>query len=108
MGTSLPAECPRRGPESTQGQLFSDVSLAQRIPADHPWRTLKALVEPVLSELAPRFEGLHAERRAAIDPRLLRKLRHRRRETVDWIFIFTMAAYDLVRIGTLVRGGVCT
>jgi len=38
---------------------------------------------------------------------LLRKLRHRGRETVDWIFTFTMAAYDLVRMGTLIRQGVC-
>jgi len=38
---------------------------------------------------------------------LLRKLRHRGRDLVDWIFTFTMAAYNLVRMGTLVRQGVC-
>lgn len=32
---------------------------------------------------------------------LLRKLRHRGRETVGWIFTFTSAAYNLVRIRTL-------
>lgn len=32
---------------------------------------------------------------------LLRKLRHRGRELVDWIFTFTMAAYNLVRLRTL-------
>jgi len=37
----------------------------------------------------------------------LRKLRHRGRETVDWIFTFTMAVYNLVRIRTLIRVGVC-
>ena len=34
---------------------------------------------------------------------LLRKLRHRGRELVDWIFTFTMAAYNLVRLRTLLR-----
>ena len=37
----------------------------------------------------------------------LRKLRHRGRETVDWLFTFTMAVYNLVRIRTLIRVGVC-
>jgi transposase len=37
---------------------------------------------------------------------LLRKLRHRGRELVDWIFTFTMAAYNLVRLRTLIRVGV--
>ena len=32
---------------------------------------------------------------------LMRKLRHRGRETVGWIFTFTSAAYNLVRIRTL-------
>lgn len=32
---------------------------------------------------------------------LLRKLRHRGRETVGWIFAFTSAAYNLVRIRSL-------
>jgi transposase len=37
---------------------------------------------------------------------LLRKLRHRGRELVDWIFTFTMAAYNLVRLRTLSGVGV--
>lgn len=37
----------------------------------------------------------------------LRKLRHRGREKVSWIFTFTNAAYDLVRMRTLIRAGVC-
>lgn len=37
---------------------------------------------------------------------LLRKLRHRGRELVDWIFTFTMAAYNLVRLRTLIGAGV--
>lgn len=38
---------------------------------------------------------------------LLRKLRHRGREKVAWIFTFTTAAYNLVRMTTLIRAGVC-
>jgi transposase len=38
---------------------------------------------------------------------LLRKLRHRGTELVDWIFAFTSAAYNLVRIRTLIAAGVC-
>ena len=37
----------------------------------------------------------------------LRKLHHRGREKVAWIFTFTSAAYDLVRMRTLIRVGVC-
>jgi IS5 family transposase len=36
---------------------------------------------------------------------LLRKLRHRGRELVDWIFTFIMAAYNLVRLRTLIGAG---
>jgi len=34
--------------------------------------------------------------------RLMRKTRHRGIERVDWSFVFTAAAYDLVRMRTLV------
>jgi hypothetical protein len=35
---------------------------------------------------------------------LLRKLRHRGLERVGWMFTFTAAAYNLVRIRNLMRG----
>ena len=38
---------------------------------------------------------------------LLRKLRHRGRAKVGWVFAFTMAAYNLVRLRTLMRAGAC-
>ena len=38
----------------------------------------------------------------------LRKLQHRGHAKVAWIFSFTNAAYNLVRIRTLIRAGVCT
>ncbi len=37
----------------------------------------------------------------------LRKLQHRGREKVAWIFSFVNAAYNLVRLRTLIRAGVC-
>ncbi len=38
---------------------------------------------------------------------LLRKLRHRGRALVGWVFAFTCAAYNLVRMRTLIEAGVC-
>lgn len=65
-----------RGAESTQSQLFSFVGLEQRVPADHPLRAFKALVEPVLRELSPAFDALYADSgRPSIPPeQLLRAL----------------------------------
>lgn len=65
-----------RGAESGQAVLFSYVALEERIPADHPLRALKALIEPVLAELSPRFEAIYeADGRPSIPPeQLLRAL----------------------------------
>jgi transposase len=65
-----------RGIERQQEQLFSYLSIEERIPADHPMRAMQALVEPVLRELSPRFAALYAETgRPSIPPeRLLRAL----------------------------------
>ena len=38
---------------------------------------------------------------------LLRKLRHRGTALVSWVFAFTSAAYNLVRLRTLITAGVC-
>lgn len=37
---------------------------------------------------------------------LLHKLRHRGRDFVDWVFTFTSAALNLVRMRTFLTGGV--
>ena len=65
-----------RGGESGQQVLFSYVAIDARIPADHPLRTMKALLEPVLTELAPRFAAMYADTgRPSIPPeQLLRAL----------------------------------
>jgi Transposase DDE domain len=38
---------------------------------------------------------------------LMRKVRHRGKELVGWIFVFTMAIYNVVRISNLKETGVC-
>ena len=65
-----------RGTDGGQGQLVSYVSLEHRIPADHPLRTMQALVEPILADLSPRLAGLYADDgRPSIPPeQLLRAL----------------------------------
>lgn len=65
-----------RGIERHQTQLFSYLSIEERIPTDHPLRMMQALMEPVLVELSPRFDALYAEDgRPSIPPeQLLRAL----------------------------------
>jgi transposase len=59
-----------RGPEA----LFSYVSAEQRVPADHPLRAIRALVDDILRDMSREFEGLYAQvGRPSIPPeRLLR------------------------------------
>ena len=56
--------------------MFSYVSLEQRIPADHPLRPMRAMVDEALKKLSGRFSGLYAfTGRPSIPPeRLLRAL----------------------------------
>jgi transposase len=65
-----------RGTETNQQVLFSYVAIEARIPSDHPLRAMKALLEPVLIEIAPRFATMYAEAgRPSIPPeQLLRAL----------------------------------
>ena len=68
--------CAMRGAEPGQQVLFSYVAIEARIPPDHPLRAMKALLEPVLAELAPRFATMYADGgRPSIPPeQLLRAL----------------------------------
>lgn len=65
-----------RGAEAGQQVLFSYVAIDARIPADHPLRAMKQLLEPVLADLAPRFATMYADGgRPSIPPeQLLRAL----------------------------------
>jgi transposase len=65
-----------RGEEQQSQVLFSYVSLEARIPADHPMRAIRELVDAALRELSRTFDRLYArEGRPSIPPeRLLRAL----------------------------------
>lgn len=65
-----------RGPDERQAILFSYRSIEDRIPADHPLRAMRRLVDPLLVELSPRFQELYsAMGRPSIPPeQLLRAL----------------------------------
>jgi transposase len=59
-----------------QGAMWSYVPMEQRIPADHPLRLLRPLVDTALRELSPRFAELYSRiGRPSIAPeKLLRAL----------------------------------
>jgi transposase len=65
-----------RGSDQAQGSMFSYVSLEARIPADHPLRPMRGMVDAALRRLSRVFSGLYADSgRPSIPPeRLLRAL----------------------------------
>ena len=65
-----------RGDDERQAAVWSYIPLEQRVPADHPLRPMRAMVDAVLTELSPQFERLYAQvGRPSIAPeRLLRAL----------------------------------
>jgi transposase len=65
-----------RGDESTPDDMFSYIRPEQRVPADHPLRPIRTLVDEVLRDLSPRFARLYAKiGRPSIPPeKLLRAL----------------------------------
>lgn len=65
-----------RGPDERQAILFSYRSIEDRIPADHPLRAMRRMIDPLLVELSPRFQELYSKiGRPSIPPeQLLRAL----------------------------------
>jgi transposase len=65
-----------RGEDSKQEAIFSYLSPEKRVPAEHPLRLVRALVDRVLEEMSPRLAKLYADvGRPSIAPeRLLRAL----------------------------------
>ena len=65
-----------RGSEREQMALFSVVSLEARIPADHPLRAMRPVVDRALAALSPTFDQIYADGgRPSIPPEhLLRAL----------------------------------
>jgi transposase len=65
-----------RGKDEQQLDVFSYVSPEQRVPHDHPLRSLRAMTDDALQQLRPRFNKLYAKTgRPSIAPeKLLRAL----------------------------------
>jgi len=65
-----------RGEDIQQQDLFSYGSLEERVPADHPLRPIRAMVDEALKSLDGRFEEIYGEdgRRSIPPERLLRAL----------------------------------
>jgi transposase len=65
-----------RGDEVDEGPVFSYISAAQRVPADHPLRPIRKLTDEALKALSPEFDRLYSKvGRPSIPPeRLLRAL----------------------------------
>ena len=65
-----------RGEDIQQSELFSYGSLEDRVPANHPLRAIRAMVDEALGEMTARFDEIHPEdgRRSTPPERLLRAL----------------------------------
>jgi transposase len=65
-----------RGPDEQQEWMFSYISAEKRVPKDHPLRGIRTMVDVILKDLSPLFEGLYAKvGRPSIAPeKLLRAL----------------------------------
>jgi transposase len=65
-----------RGEDQRAGGLFSYVDLAARVPADHPLRPIRTIVDDALSALSGEFAALysHLGRPSIAPERLLRAL----------------------------------
>src|SRR5690349_355931 len=65
-----------RGDDQRQYEVFSYVSLEDRVPADHPLRPIRQVVDEIFRGMNREFDGLYAKAgRPSIPPeRLLRAL----------------------------------
>jgi transposase len=65
-----------RGDDAQPASLFSYIQLEDRIPADHPLRVIRTLIDPMLAALSPRFDALYSPqgRRSIAPEKLLRAL----------------------------------
>ncbi|NLE74542.1 MAG: transposase, partial [Actinobacteria bacterium] len=61
-----------RGDEERQESMVMLASLDDRVPADHPLRSIRRMVDRALSEMSPLLTTLYAERgRVSIPPEYL-------------------------------------
>src|SRR2546428_6792928 len=65
MRMTTPKEvCMRGDDQEQQGAMWSYVPMERRIPADHPLRRLRPMVDGLLQELSPRFDELYSDRKS--------------------------------------------
>ena len=58
-----------RGDEQRQAGFIMLTSLEDRVPADHPLRAIRAMVDAALAEMSPALDALYAHRgRPSIAP----------------------------------------
>ena len=50
-----------RGPDQRSDFLFSYLSPEQRVPADHPLRPIRRIVDAALARLSSRFDALYSD-----------------------------------------------
>ena len=63
-----------RGNQDFQGAMFSYISLEERVPAAHPLRKLRAVVDALLASMNSEFEAVYARRgRPSVPPEMLLK-----------------------------------
>lgn len=63
-----------RGRQQSQVTMLAIVNLEERVPADHPLRTIKRLADAALAELSPLFDEMYArDGRPSIPPERLLK-----------------------------------
>ena len=49
-----------RGQNAHKAQIFSYISPEERVPADHPLRSIRSMVDKALRALSPEFEELYS------------------------------------------------
>lgn len=63
-----------RGNQDFQGAMFSYISLEERVPATHPLRKLRAVVDALLAAMNREFDAVYARRgRPSVPPEMLLK-----------------------------------
>ena len=68
-----------RGADERSGSLFSYVDLESRVPADHPLRAVRVMVNAALAELDGEFAAMYAPMgRPSIPPEKLLRTRDRK------------------------------
>src|SRR5260370_33111638 len=50
-----------RGDDNQQEGIFSYISPEKRVPADHPLRPIRKMVDEILKEMSPQFQRLYSD-----------------------------------------------